>query len=85
MSRERLHKALTTLHSELENGGHLDDEDRILLEAVAEDVQRTLDEAEQDETLRGRVEQLATEFEARHPRTALLLTEMVETLSRMGI
>ena len=85
MSRERLHKTLATLHAELEDGAHLDDEDRILLETVAGDVQRALDEAEQDETLRGRIEQLATEFEARHPRTALLLTEMVETLSRMGI
>lgn len=85
MARDRLHEALSTLHRELDAPGELSDEDRALLATVAEDVQRVLEETDEDPGVISRVEHLATELEARHPRTAVLLSEIVETLQRMGI
>lgn len=84
MARQKLHEALTTLHRELEQGTELTDEDRALLETVADDVQRTLD-AEHDPDLGERLRGAALEFEARHPRTAQLFGEIADTLQRMGI
>jgi hypothetical protein len=85
MARERLHEALTTLHEELEAGARVSDEDRDLLRRVADDVDRVLEEEELGHRLKERAEELATEFEADHPRGAHVLGEIVEALGRMGI
>ncbi|HSG89884.1 MAG TPA: DUF4404 family protein [Pseudomonadales bacterium] len=85
MPRDRLHEALNTLHRELDDPSALSENDHALLAKVAEDVQRVLEEVEPDDSIRTRVETLATEFEANNPRTALLLSEIVELLQRMGI
>lgn len=85
MPRDRLHEALTTLRQELDSGVDLSDTDRAQLQATVEDLERVLEQAEHDESIVGRVEQFATDLEARHPRTAVLLGEVVEVLHRMGI
>lgn len=85
MSRDRLHEALTTLRQELDSGVDLSEADRAQLHATVEDLERVLEAAEQDDTIVGRMEHFATDLEARHPRTAVLLSEVVEVLHRMGI
>ena len=85
MARDRLHEALTTLHEELESGAPVPEEDRKLMRLVADDVDRALDEDGLGERLKERAEELATEFEAEHPKVAHVLGEIVEVLARMGI
>ena len=85
MARERLHRALTMLHEELESGAPVPDEDRKLMRLVADDVDRALDEEGLGERLKERAEELATEFEAEHPKVAHVLAEIVDVLARMGI
>lgn len=85
MARERLHRALTMLHEELESGAPVPDEDRKLMRLIADDVDRALDEEGLGERLKERAEELATEFEVEHPKAAKVLGEIVDVLARMGI
>ena len=85
MAKDRLHEALTTLHDELGAGARVSEADRDLLRQVADDVDRVLEEEELGHRLKERAEELATEFEAEHPKLAHVLGEIVEALARMGI
>lgn len=86
MPRENLKRQLDLLHAELAASPDLDDETRALLEAVADDIERTL-EGRHDEphTVRERVEDATVRFEAQHPRFARVLTEVTDALAKIGV
>jgi len=87
MPTERLRESLLAIRTELAEPEGMDAGSRELLEKVAADIERVLDEEDETtpETARGRMEQLAVDFEAEHPRVARVVNEVVEALARMGI
>lgn len=86
MAREELQRHLERLHAELAAAPELDDETRKMLEAVADDIARTL-EGRHDEphTVRERVEGATVRFEAEHPRFARVLSEVTDALAKIGV
>lgn len=85
MAQDRLQDALETLHRELADPATLTEENRALLETVAEDLRQALEEEEHEEGLRERIQDATLEFEAEHPRLSATLGEIVQALARMGI
>ena len=87
MPSSRLRESLESIRRELDNAGAMDDTDRALLEQVAADIERVLDEDDETtpDTVRGRMEKAAVDFEAKHPRLARVMNEIVDALGRMGI
>jgi hypothetical protein len=84
VSRESLRQHLDELHAELTSTETLDPETRAMLEEVARDIEQVL-EGGTDDSVRGRVEGAAVRFEAEHPRFARLLSEVTDTLAKIGV
>lgn len=86
MPREELKRQLDRLHAELAAAPELDAETREMLEAVAKEIERTL-EGRHDEphTVRERVEGATVRFEAEHPRFARVLGEIADALAKIGV
>ncbi len=87
MSSSRLQEQLEAIRRELADSDAVDATNRALLEQVAEDIERVLDEEDETtpDTVRGKMEKAAVDFEAEHPRLARVMNEVVEALARMGI
>lgn len=86
MAKETLKRNLTRLHDELASSDSLDPETRALLAHLADDIERVLAEEPHDtEHLRSRIESAAWQFEASHPALARTLSELTDTLAKLGI
>lgn len=87
MPTERLRESLLAIRTELADPEGMDADSRALLEKVAADIERVLDEEDETtpDTARGRMEQLVVDFEVEHPRVTRVVNEVVEALARMGI
>lgn len=86
MSDDRIRQTLTRLHDELEGAEAVDPELRSLLREVDGDIHNLLARSEQaPEGLMERVEDLAADFAASHPRVEQFLRELVDALGKLGI
>ncbi len=88
MDEPRLKSTLRRLHEELQTADRLDDELQTLLGELDDDIHRLLGEDRATsnwEKLQVRAEALAVRFEAGHPRTAKVFSELAESLGKMGI
>lgn len=87
MPSAKLRESLEAIRRELDAAGAMDEADRTLLEQVAADIERVLDEDDETtpDTVRGKMEKAAVDFEAEHPRLARVMNEIADTLGRMGI
>lgn len=87
MPSSKLHESLESIRRELDAAGTMEDADRALLEQVAADIERVLDENDETtpDTVTGKIEKAAVDFEAEHPRLARVMNEIVDALGRMGI
>jgi len=94
MSTEELSRTLSKLHEELADSPELDENTRRSLRAVLGEIQVAIDragggEAIEEETpvlsVSGRLQEVIDEFEARHPRLTLTLSQIADRLSDMGI
>ena len=90
MDGRDLDEMLTDLRAELGRAGAVDEESRELLRGLMDDIGRLLERPEEHEegaprTLSGRLVKAAREFESEHPRLALLIGQLAETLNKAGI
>jgi hypothetical protein len=89
MENETLRKQLADLHEELQQIDTVDGNERILLQQLATDLQELLDrDSEQQEhyqSLRERLNETIATVEASHPRATLLMRQVIDQLSFMGI
>jgi hypothetical protein len=89
MNKENLHQELERLHAELEQIDSLEDSDREKLSLVAKDIRRILDYSGTDErhyqSLIDRVRNVVTELEATHPKTTLLMRQVLDQIAYLGI
>lgn len=86
MPRDALRKNLTRLHAELESVENLDEDTHALLRRAASDIEKVLGDDEADaHSPRAQLNEIAVRFEAEHPRLASILSELADTLSKLGI
>jgi hypothetical protein len=89
MDNQQLRSQLEQLHAELQQVDVLDDNEREMLRSLEREIRETLERGEEhpqhysglDERLRGAVVQL----EASHPRTTMLMRQVIDQLAFMGI
>ncbi len=85
MSRDDLKRQLERLRAELADAPELDAETRAVLEALASDIERALEEQAGPQSMRERLEDAALRFEAEHPRFARVLGEVADALTKIGV
>jgi len=92
MSKDALRSNLEKLHRELAAARHLDKGTHEQLAEVAAQIERILAEAESEsaapvdaKSTRDEVEATALRFEAEHPQFAQILSEITDTLAKLGI
>jgi len=89
MNKENLHQELERLHAELEQLDSLEDSDREKLSLLAQDIRRILDYSGTDErhyqSMIDRVKNVVTELEATHPKTTLLMRQVLDQIAYLGI
>jgi hypothetical protein len=89
MNKENLHQELERLHAELEQLDSLEESDREKLSLLAQDIRRILDYRGTDErhyqSLIDRVKDVVPELEAAHPKTTLLMRQVLDQIAYLGI
>jgi hypothetical protein len=89
MDKQQIREQLEQLHAELQEVGSVDSQERELLQSLASDIRDILERAEdQAQTYGGLGTQLkgaVAQLEASHPRTTLLMRQVIDQLSYMGI
>ncbi|MCJ7590819.1 MAG: DUF4404 family protein [Woeseiaceae bacterium] len=87
MSNSEIRNLLAQLHDEIKKS-EMDAETRTLVRQLDSDIHALLDsnraEPETASVLK-RAQELEANFESEHPTTVRILSEVIETLSRMGI
>jgi predicted RNA-binding protein with EMAP domain len=89
MDKLRLHTTLEQLHSELQQIESVDENERQLLQKLTSDIKKLVEAgasdqhhvAQLDEGLREGIER----FEASHPRATMLMGQVIDALSKIGI
>ncbi|MEY8248871.1 MAG: DUF4404 family protein [Bermanella sp.] len=82
---EQLKAKLALLHESLSSIEQLDQESRHLLSQLDDDIQGVLAGRSNDDSLDGRIEQQAVQFEGKHPQMSAILRDIMDALSKMGI
>jgi len=83
--QDELKQKLAQLKQVLSESNQFDEEDRKLLAQLDEDIQAALSTGESDDSLTGRIEQQAIEFDTQHPSTSAVLRDIMDVLGKMGI
>ena len=85
MHKENLRDSLKELHSELAATDGLDKDMRTLLRNVSEDIERLLEEHPEEHSGMEQIEEAVVRFEVSHPRLAKILSDLADTISKLGI
>ena len=90
MEQKQFRQILQQLHNELENTNSIDESDRELLYKIKNDIQQLLDKSDEYEirrhyTIIKQLTDIIHYFEKSHPKLALTLKQVIDTLSNMGI
>jgi hypothetical protein len=89
MDKKHLQSILENLHRELASADSIDEESRVLLQDLAQDVERLAGDADaadvEHESTAGQLQNAALRFESDHPKLAMALGEVIEALSKLGI
>ena len=84
MSKQKLQRHLAELRREID-GASLGADTHERLERLADEIEQALEDEEPDyESVRERVEDAMLTFEAEHPRFSRLLSEVTDTLAKLG-
>ena len=89
MDKQKLHEQLERLHADLQQIKAPDTDDREVLSSLAQDIKRILEHEGSDrEEYQGLIDRLSdaiTKFEAAHPRTTLLMRQVLDQIAYLGI
>ena len=91
MDEKTLRERLAKLHAELADAHQENPATRQSLDEILPDVKRIVDEpaaaadSSVDKTLPDRLERVAVQFEAEHPRLAASARRLIDLLSEVGI
>ncbi len=88
-SRRHLDESLETLRAEIRALDSGDEEARQRLDRLVREIETRIDgssgEADADDSLTGGLKAAILNFEVSHPRVAVLMNDVLEKLSAMGI
>ncbi|HSE32549.1 MAG TPA: DUF4404 family protein [Pyrinomonadaceae bacterium] len=89
MEKRELHQELERLHADLHEIESLDKEDREILFRLEQDIRRILEDKGTDrEQYQGLIDRLGdaiTKFEAAHPKTTLMMRQVLDQIAYLGI
>ncbi len=89
MDKQTLRGQLQELHSELQQVKSLDVNEREMLQNLARDIQEVLskedDRTQHYSSLGERLRETVAQVEASHPRATMLMRQVIDQLSYMGI
>ena len=86
MDPQQLKQTLKRLHTELEATGSADQELKDLLGELDDDIHRLTEQPDAEAPSVGeRLEAAAVGFEAEHPRLAMMLKELSDSLAKLGL
>jgi len=85
VERQQLKNLLAQLKAALAETDELDPELERMAAEVDADLHRLVREEEPEDGLGERLDSLAADFAAKHPRTEAILRELADTLGKMGI
>jgi DNA repair exonuclease SbcCD ATPase subunit len=93
MSNDELAKTLEKLHEELSQSPNLDERTLRSMRAILEEIQSTIvrnDSAQpatnaEPPTITQRLQEMISDFEARHPQLTATLSQIADRLTDMGI
>jgi len=86
--REKLRETLESLHEQLEDAEHLDEQTVTKLHAAVADINAALERErseEEHESLRERLEEAAVHLEDSHPMLYGTVSRLVDILAQLGI
>lgn len=89
MDKRELHQELERLHAGLQEIESVDKEDREILSRLERDIRRILEDKgtdrEQYQGLSDRLGDAITKFEAAHPKTTLMMRQVLDQIAYLGI
>lgn len=87
MPEQKLRELVASLHDELSHTASVDDQSKELLRELTGDIDKLVSEdaVEHRASAAGQVSEAAARFESDHPRLAAVLSEIVDTLAKLGI
>lgn len=89
MDTQKLRAQLEELHAELQQGETLNEADRDLLQNLAGDIREALargdEQTEHYNSLGERLKETVAQVEASYPKATLLMRQVIDQLSFMGI
>lgn len=89
MDKQQLHEQLEQLHAALHQADFSDNNERDMLQKVGSDIQDILarqgDQTEHYQGLGKRLKDAVAQLEASHPEATLLMRQVIDQLSYMGI
>ena len=89
MERRQLEELLESLHRELGNAEAVDEDSRSLLHGMMDEIRQALERSGEDadggSPLNRRLQELALRFETDHPRIAATISQLTDSLAKMGI
>ena len=85
MNREELRRTLERVQAELARTEPMGEEQRVRLEALTTDLRAVLDNEPTDESLRARLQDGVTHFEASHPDLSRGLAQVIDALALWGL
>ncbi|MDE2594110.1 MAG: DUF4404 family protein [Burkholderiales bacterium] len=92
MDTQQIKQTLKQLHADLEAGGHPDPELRAILQTLAQDIHRTLEQPAgqaqantEGDTLEDRAREVSAKFAAEHPYLESTLRDLMDGLGKIGI
>ena len=89
MEKKQLQESLNSLHGELSDREAIDDKTRDLLQTLARDIDRLLDDSTENtpedvEPVSDQVQNLVLKFEADHPELTSALNRIASALANRG-
>ncbi|MBI5924217.1 MAG: DUF4404 family protein [Aquabacterium sp.] len=91
MDKQELASLLKKLQTELESGQPVDEQLKLQLQTLDQDIQKVLAQGSplareaDDTTLEDRAQQIEARFATEHPYLASTLRDVMDTLGKMGI
>ena len=89
MDKQELHRKLEQLHAELQQVESPDSNDREVLQKLAGDIRKILEQKETEthnyRSLSERLREAIAQLEASHPKATLMMRQVIDQLAFMGI
>ena len=85
MTNEKLQQLLKEVHQELGATQTLDQQSRVLIEKVLQDVDRIGQHPEPPDSMETSLREIVLRFESEHPRLATTVGQVADALGKLGI